>query len=112
MFKEPTKSIKKIQTKLVILVIIIMILSINHPSSTAENTTNESDNEENPWTPEDEGAHFPCGSEWWMFYVTLELENGEHWDASATFQYGAETTDNGETEVNACIVSLALFCNC
>ena len=103
MFKEPTKSIKKIQTKLVILLIIIMILSINYLSATAKITTNESDNEENPWTPEDEGAHFPCGCEWWMFYVTLELENGEHWDASATFQYSTKKTEN-ETELDECIL--------
>jgi len=42
---------------------------------------------ENPWTPEDEGDHFPCATEWWCFHAALELENGDRWDALGDFQY-------------------------
>jgi len=52
-------------------------------------------NDINIWTPEDEGSHFPCGCEWWMFYVSLELEDGTRWDASATFQCHARQTEDG-----------------
>lgn len=35
------------------------------------------DSKNNPWTPEDEGDHFPIKNEWWTFHVALELENSE-----------------------------------
>ena len=61
------------------------------------------DYKNNPWTPGDEGDHFPCKTEWWTFHVALELENGACWDASATFQYETEQTESG-TEVIACLL--------
>ena len=62
----------------------------------------------NIWTPEDEGAHFPIGCEWWMFYVSLELEDGTYWDVSATFQYETEETEDG-TVVKYCILLMYYF---
>jgi len=50
---------------------------------------------DNPWTSEDEGDHYPCGCEWWMFYVALDLADGTHWDASSTFQYSTRQNENG-----------------
>jgi hypothetical protein len=37
--------------------------------------------------PQDEGDHFPCGYELWCYHASLTLENGEKWDAAATFVY-------------------------
>jgi len=58
--------------------------------------------EENIWSPEDEGDHFPCGCEWWSTYLILETENGARWDVSSTFQY---ETKNG-TNISANILLL------
>lgn len=60
-----------------------------------EQESNKFSIENNPWTPEDEGDHFPCSCEWWMFYAALELSDGSHWDVSSTFQYGTVQTENG-----------------
>ena len=63
---------------------------------------------DNPWTNEDEGDHFPCGCEWWMFYAALELDDGTRWDATATFQYSAVEKENG-TELSLSIMLLYFF---
>jgi predicted secreted hydrolase len=49
----------------------------------------------NPWTPEDEGDHFPCALEWWWIYATLTLDNGEHWDVALMFSYWMNRTRKG-----------------
>lgn len=35
----------------------------------------------------DEGDHYPCGYELWCYHATLTLDNGQKWDAAATFVY-------------------------
>lgn len=42
----------------------------------------------------DEGDHYPCGYELWCYHATLTLENGEKWDAAATFVYFMNKTFN------------------
>ena len=73
----------------------ILLVKGNETDYISYDQSNLISHEENLWTPEDEGDHFPCGCEWWMFYVALELEDGTHWDASATFQYNWIETENG-----------------
>ena len=57
----------------------------------------QKDKQKNPWTPEDEGDHFPCGWELWCMHSSLVLENGEHWDAAANFVYFVNKTRQGYT---------------
>ena len=52
-------------------------------------------NDDNHWTPEDEGDHFPCGCEWWWIYATLTLDNGKHWDVALMFNYWMGRTRDG-----------------
>ena len=42
-------------------------------------------NNDNPWTPEDEGDHFPTGWEYWWNYMMLTLDDGSHWDIAVMF---------------------------
>jgi len=51
----------------------------------------------NPWTPEDEGDHFPCSTEWWFFQSSLELENGSKWDVGTTYEYFTKQNENVTT---------------
>ncbi|GAI20055.1 unnamed protein product, partial [marine sediment metagenome] len=53
------------------------------------------ENEDELWTPGDEGDHFPCGCEWWWIYATLTLDNGEHWDVALMFNYWMVRTREG-----------------
>lgn len=81
-------------------------ISTNEKKSSASNIIKEnnqikpidnsifSDNN-NIWTPEDEGDHFPCTCEWWWIYATLKLDNGEHWDVALMFSYWMTRTKNG-----------------
>lgn len=48
-----------------------------------------------PITPEDEGDHFPCGYEVWCYQAVIMLDNGELWDAAATFVYFMNKTREG-----------------
>lgn len=38
-------------------------------------------------TGEDEGSHYPCGYEIWFYHTQLTFEDGQKWDAAATFVY-------------------------
>lgn len=57
-----------------------------------------SKSDENNWSPEDEGDHFPCGYELWCYHACLTLENGQRWDAAATFMYHMNRTKVGYSE--------------
>ena len=46
-------------------------------------------------TTEDEGDHFPCGYEVWCYQAVILLDNGELWDAAATFVYFMNKTRKG-----------------
>ncbi|UCH71609.1 MAG: hypothetical protein JSW62_04220, partial [Thermoplasmatales archaeon] len=70
-------------------------IDVKISTASAENTS-LLDLNKNILTPEDEGDHFPRWTEWWMFHASLELEDGTHWDASATLQY---ETKAGSTDV-------------
>lgn len=100
--------------KIVVFTIIIMFLLTNFiilPAGSKTTITEGSNlvsNDINPWKSEDEGSHFPCRCEWWMFYVALELEDGTHWDASATFQYHAGQTEYGP-EIEQSILLMYYF---
>jgi|GEM_PF-547729 len=100
--------------KITVLAIIVMFLLTNFiilPTESKvviEEVPKLVSSDVNPWKPEDEGSHFPCGCEWWMFYVALELEDGTHWDASATFQYEALQTENGP-EISDSILLMYYF---
>jgi hypothetical protein len=52
-------------------------------------------NERNPWTPEDEGDHYPCGYELWWIYAVLKLEEGRYWDVAMCFEYWMNKTKEG-----------------
>ena len=65
----------------------------NRVSSLLESSISK--NDENPWTPEDEGDHFPCGYELWWVYAVLELEEGRYWDVAMCFEYWMNKTNTG-----------------
>ncbi len=48
-----------------------------------------------PITPEDDGDHFPCGYEFWCYHACLILEDGQRWDATASFVYFMNKTKEG-----------------
>jgi len=96
---------------IIILLTLLFFSSSSIPVTISANSIEKKSNsiqEPNHYSPEDEGAHFPCGNEWWMFYSTLELEDGTHWDASATFQYGAKQNEDG-AEINNCVLLMYFF---
>jgi len=96
--------------KIVVFTIIILFLLTNFiilPAGSKTTVTEESNLVSNGaaiWTPEDEGAHFPCGCEWWMFDIALELEDGTRWDVSSTFQYHVRQTENGPEIANSILL--------
>lgn len=59
--------------------------------------SSNSKSDENPWTPEDEGDHFPCGYELWWIYAILKLEDGRYWDVAMCFEYWMNKTKEGYT---------------
>ena len=59
----------------------------------------------NPFTPKDEGDHFPCRCEWWTFHVALDFEDGTRKDVLIQFQYGTKN----ESIINSFILLLYFF---
>ena len=53
------------------------------------------------WSPEDEGAHYPCSREWWNMDAIMTLDIGAHWTLTSSFEY--------EKETPACNLFLTLF---
>ena len=50
------------------------------------------DKEKNPWTPEDEGNHYPTMKEWWCIETLFKtLEDNRKWNLKASFAYELET---------------------
>ena len=72
--------------------------SIMDPSFININRFPGDQNNDNPWTPEDEGDHFPCGFEMWFYHASLILENGHRWDAAGSFFYLMNRTRGEYTE--------------
>ena len=52
-------------------------------------------NKKPPINPEDDGDHYPCGYEFWCYHACLLLEDGQHWDATASFVYFMNKTKDG-----------------
>jgi hypothetical protein len=50
------------------------------------------DKEKNPWTPKDEGDHYPSMKEWWCIETLFKtLEDNRKWNLKASFAYELET---------------------
>lgn len=48
--------------------------------------------EKNPWTPEDEGDHYPSMKEWWCIETLFKtIEDNRKWNLKASFAYELET---------------------
>jgi len=98
------------------LVIILLMASIATAITSTTISNNDSDNDfleydsipqfnkmdridsYESWNPEDDGDHSPCGYECWCYQAVITLDNGERWDAAATFVYFMNKTRNGFTE--------------
>ena len=50
------------------------------------------DEQKNPWTPEDEGDHYPSMKEWWCIENLFKtLEDNRKWNLKSSFAYEMET---------------------
>ncbi len=50
------------------------------------------DKQINPWTPEDEGDHYPSMKEWWCIQTFFKtLEDNRKWNLKSSFAYELET---------------------
>ena len=50
------------------------------------------DNMKNPWSPQDEGDHYPVMREWWTLETLFKtLEDNRKWNLITTFSYEWET---------------------
>jgi hypothetical protein len=48
-------------------------------------------NQKNPWTPEDEGDHYPSMKEWWCIQTFLKtLDDDRKWNLKSSFAYELE----------------------
>jgi hypothetical protein len=48
--------------------------------------------QKNPWTPEDEGTHYPSMKEWWCIETLFKtLDDNRKWSLKASFAYELET---------------------
>lgn len=48
--------------------------------------------QKNPWTPEDEGDHYPSMKEWWCIETLFKtLEDNRKWNLKSSFAYELET---------------------
>jgi hypothetical protein len=55
-----------------------------------ENT--QADKQKNPWTPEDEGDHYPSMKEWWCIETLFKtVEDNRKWNLKTSFAYELET---------------------
>jgi hypothetical protein len=53
----------------------------------------QKDKQKNPWTPEDEGDHYPSMKEWWCIETLFKtLDDNKKWNLKASFAYELETT--------------------
>jgi len=86
---------KSIITCTIIFLLIFSNYTINLTQASIAYEKNPKNNFEGKtnWSTENEGDHYPTGSEWWTFHAALELEDGSKWDASTTFQYNLFTSD-------------------
>jgi len=84
----------KIKTKILISSIfaIILLLGLNVVPIT---TVKAASADAISWDPNDDGDHYPCGYEIWCYHSFLTLENGQKWDAAATFVYFMSKTRKG-----------------
>jgi predicted secreted hydrolase len=85
--------------KIIVSIAVILLFLGSGLASAIDGQTNEAKNRmqpllnssnpksDNPWTPADEGDHFPTGSEYWWLYTMLTLDDGRHWDMCAQFFY-------------------------
>lgn len=52
----------------------------------------QEDKRKNPWTPEDEGDHYPSMKEWWCIETLFKtLEDNRKWNLKASIAYELET---------------------
>ena len=65
------------------------------PNGTSISSTFIKNKSEPTITPEDDGDHFPCGYEFWCYHACLFLEDGQLWDATASFVYFMNKTKDG-----------------
>ena len=65
------------------------------PETSSIASTFGKNKDEFPINPEDEGDHYPCGYEFWCYHACLILENGQYWDATASFVYFMNKTKDG-----------------
>jgi len=65
------------------------------PQACSTSTSFVTKNDEITILPEDEGDHFPCGYECWCYQAVITLDNGQRWDAAATFVYFMNKTRKG-----------------
>ena len=48
--------------------------------------------EKNPWTPQDEGDHFPVMKEWWCFETLFKtIKDNRKWNLKLSMAYQQET---------------------
>jgi len=52
----------------------------------------QKNNAENPWTPQDEGDHYPVMKEWWCIETLFKtLDDNRKWNIKAAIAYELET---------------------
>jgi parallel beta-helix repeat protein len=84
------------KTPLILIIIIAIMLSLDLPQIPTQAAPTTSSHDQDIFTPEDQGDHFPCGCEWWTFEVNLLLENGTHWEILIQFQYTTNASNRSE----------------
>jgi hypothetical protein len=53
--------------------------------------TSKEDKKSNPWTPEDEGDHYPSMKEWWCIQTLFKtLDDNRKWNLKSSFAYELE----------------------
>ena len=87
----------KITIVSIVVVFLLLGLSIITEGCSIPSINGKSSNEP-PITPEDEGDHYPMAYEIWFYHAALTFENGQRWDALATFVYFMNKTKDGYVE--------------
>ncbi len=101
---------RKIITLALLTLLLLTSIASTATSSTSNNIKNNNFlkydnisqfNKENKcelWNPEYDGDHSPCGYECWCYQAVIMLDNGQRWDAAATFVYFMNKTKKGFSE--------------
>lgn len=87
-----SKTVKKTIISSIFVILILLGLNILPITTVHAETTDNL-----PWDPKDEGDHSPCGYEIWCYHAFLTLDNGQKWDAAASFVCFMNKTRKGYT---------------